>query len=276
MSKNIDRGYLCEKARNIRKTVIQMLAKAGSGHPGGSLSCVDIFTALYFHELKFDLKDPCWPDRDRFILSKGHAAPVLYAVLAEMGYLPKDELMTLRQVDSRLQGHPDCRLVPGIEMTTGSLGQGLSVANGLALGLKLDNKNSRVYVLLGDGEIQEGQVWEAAMTSAHYKIDNLTAIIDRNELQIDGHTEEIMALNPIKDKWQAFGWETFEINGHNFEEIINTFEKAKHVKGKPVMIIANTVKGKGVSFMEGKVGYHGVAPTKEEEKIALKELEEKE
>ena len=276
MSKNIDRGYLCEKARNIRKTVIQMLAKAGSGHPGGSLSCVDIFTALYFHELKFDLKDPCWPDRDRFILSKGHAAPVLYAVLAEMGYLPKDELMTLRQVDSRLQGHPDCRLVPGIEMTTGSLGQGLSVANGLALGLKLDNKNSRVYVLLGDGEIQEGQVWEAAMTSAHYKIDNLTAIIDRNELQIDGHTEEIMALNPIKDKWQAFVWETFEINGHNFEEIINTFEKAKHVKGKPVMIIANTVKGKGVSFMEGKVGYHGVAPTKEEEKIALKELEEKE
>lgn len=276
MSKPVDVNLLKEKARNIRKVVIKMLTKAGSGHPGGSLSCVDIITALYFHEMRFDPKDPYWPDRDRFILSKGHAAPVLYAVLAEIGYLPKDELMTLRQVDSRLQGHPDCRLVPGIEMTTGSLGQGLSVANGLALGLKLDKKNSRVYVLLGDGEIQEGQIWEAAMTSAHYKIDNLTAIIDRNELQIDGNTEEIMSINPVADKWEAFGWEVFEVDGHNYEDIINAFDKARHVIGKPSMIVAHTVKGKGVSFMEGKIGYHGVAPTKEEEIIALKELEQKE
>ena len=276
MAKEIDVSELNKKARKIRREVIRMLTSAGSGHPGGSLSAVDIFIALYFCEMQFDPKDPCWPDRDRFILSKGHAAPVLYAVLAEMGYFPKEELMTLRQVNSRLQGHPDCRLVPGVEMSTGSLGQGLSVANGLALGLKLDKKKSRVYVLLGDGEIQEGQVWEAAMTASHYKNDNLTAIIDRNGLQIDGHTEEIMGVDPITDKWKAFGWEVFEVDGHNIAEIAEACEKAKQVKNKPTIIVAYTVKGKGVSFMEGKLNYHGVAPTKEEEIKALKELGDKE
>jgi len=250
-----------------------MLNEAGSGHTGGSLSVVELLIALFFGKLRHDPKNPQWKERDRFVLSKGHAAPTLYAILAHCGYFPRKELFSLRKLGTRLQGHPDCKFTPGIEVPTGSLGQGLSMANGMALAARLDGLSSRVYVLLGDGEVQEGQIWEAAMTAAHYKIDNLCAILDNNRLQIDGWVSDVMNIDPLTDKWRAFGWATIEIDGHNFEEIFNALDEAEKIKGKPTIIIARTIKGKGVSFFENQAKYHGVAPTKEELERALKELE---
>jgi transketolase len=262
-----------EKARALRIEILRMLAGAGSGHTGGSLSAADIVAALYFYKMRHNPKDPKWRQRDRFILSKGHAAPVLYAALALSGYFEKSMLQTLRKLGSPLQGHPCSKLLPGVEISTGSLGQGLSIANGIALGLKMDGLNSRVYCLLGDGEIQEGQVWEAAMTAAHYKLDNLCAIIDNNGLQIDGRCCDVMYIEPIVKKWEAFGWNVVDINGHEMEAILGALDEAETVKGRPTMIVARTVKGKGVSLFEGKVKYHGLAPTPEELEVALKELQ---
>ena len=261
------------KANAVRRHVIEMVYAAGSGHPGGSLSATDMIVALYFRIMNYDPENPEWEDRDRFVLSKGHAAPALYATLAELGVFPVDELLTLRKVGSRLQGHPDMRKLPGIEASTGSLGQGLPIANGMALAAKLDRKLYNVFVMLGDGEIEEGQVWEAAMFASHYKLDNLIAFLDRNRLQIDGETEQVMSIEPIADKWKSFGWEVREINGHDFKEIIEAVVWAKQVRGKPAMIIAHTVKGKGVSFMEGSVHFHGKPPNDEEYKIAIQDLE---
>jgi transketolase len=265
---------LKEKARILRKEILKMLTEAQSGHTGGSLSAADIVTALYFYKMRHNPKDPIWKERDRFILSKGHAAPLLYAALALSGYFRKSLMTTLRKLGSPLQGHPCSKTLPGVEISTGSLGQGLSIANGIAAGLKLDELDSRVYCLLGDGEIQEGQVWEAAMTSAHYRLDNLCAFVDNNGLQIDGHCCDVMYIEPIVKKWEAFGWNVFDINGHDMEAIVHALNKAETVKDKPTMIVARTVKGKGVSFFEGKVQYHGTAPTPEELKKALKELDE--
>ncbi|ADQ45491.1 Transketolase domain-containing protein [Caldicellulosiruptor kronotskyensis 2002] len=260
-------------ATEIRKSIIIQTASAGSGHPGGSLSGVEILTYLYFVEMNIDPKNPKDPDRDRFVLSKGHASPLLYAVLAEKGFISKEELKGFRQIYSNLQGHPDMKKVPGVEMSTGSLGQGLSVANGMALAGKLDGKNYRVYVLLGDGEIQEGQIWEAAMTAAHYKLDNLTAFLDHNGLQIDGKITEVMSPEPVDEKFKAFGWHVIKIDGHDFNQIEKAVNEAKTIKGKPTIIIAETVKGKGVSFMENEVGWHGTAPNKEQAQKALEELQ---
>jgi transketolase len=265
---------LTERARNLRMEILQMLAIAGSGHTGGSLSAADIVTVLYFHTLRHDPGNPQWRERDRFILSKGHAAPVLYAALALSGYFDKDILKTLRKIGSPLQGHPCSCKLPGVEISTGSLGQGLSIANGIAMGMKMDELSSRVYCLLGDGEIQEGQVWEAAMTAAHYKLDNLCAIIDNNGLQIDGHCSDVMHIEPIVNKWEAFGWHVIDIDGHDIKAIINAFHNAEAVKGKPTMVVARTIKGKGVSFFEGKVEYHGLAPTYNELDLAIKELQQ--
>lgn len=259
-------------ARRLRRHIIEMTARAGSGHPGGSLSAVEILTSLYFKVMRHRPQEPSWPGRDRFILSKGHAAPVLYAVLAERGYLPVEELLTLRQLDSRLQGHTDRNSVPGVEMTGGSLGQGLSFAVGTALAAGLDKADYRVYALLGDGECDEGQVWEAAMAAAHYRLDNLVAIIDRNNLQLDGWTWQVMNLEPLADKWRSFGWHVLEIDGHDFRQVVGALEGARLVKGRPVAIIAHTIKGKGVSFMENNLDFHGKAPTPEETQKALKEL----
>ncbi|HHU85944.1 MAG: transketolase [Pelotomaculaceae bacterium] len=260
------------KARILRKHIIKMTCAAGSGHPGGSLSAADIVAALYFHELRLDPSRPDWPDRDRFVLSKGHAAPVLYAALAERGFFPVEELLNLRKLGSRLQGHPDMRKVPGVEMSTGSLGQGLSAANGMALAARLDRRDYRVYVLLGDGEIQEGQIWEASMAAAHYKLDNVTAFLDHNGYQIDGPVREVMSPEPVAAKWRAFGWHVIEIDGHNLSEILSALAEAKTVRGRPTMIVAETVKGRGVSFMEGQVDWHGVAPKPAERDRALAEL----
>ena len=260
------------KAKDVRRLIVQIIAKAGSGHPGGSLSATDLITALYFAVLRHDSKNPAWPDRDRFHMSKGHCCPLWYSVLAESGYFPKDELFTLRQLGSRLQGHPD-RRTPGVDVASGSLGQGLSVAVGMSLAAGIDKKDYRVYVLIGDGEAQEGNIWEAAMSAAHYSCDNLCAILDYNGFQIDGKIKDIMNLEPLIDKWQAFGWHTIEINGHNTREILEAFDGAKNIKGKPTIIIAHTIKGKGVSFMENVVDFHGRAPTREETEKALKELE---
>jgi len=267
---------LKSKANKIRKDIVRMITEAKSGHPGGSLSAVDVVTALYFKVMRHNPKDPKWEDRDRFILSKGHAAPLLYSVLAESGYFEVEELLTLRKFGSRLQGHPDMKRLPGVEISTGSLGHGLSVGNGMAIAGKLNKKGYRVYILLGDGECQEGQVWEAAMTASHYKLDNVTAILDYNGLQIDGPVKDVMHINPISNKWRAFGWYVIEINGHDFKEILDSFERVKKLKGKPSIIIAHTTKGKGVSFMENVVDFHGKAPTKEQMLQALKELEENE
>ena len=267
-----DISFLKEKAKEIRKSIVSMITEAKSGHPGGSLSATDILTALYFSEMNIDPANPKMEGRDRFVLSKGHAAPAIYATLAERGYFSKDELLTLRKFGSRLQGHPDMKKLPGIEISTGSLGQGLSVANGMALNAKIFNENYRTYIVLGDGEIQEGQIWEAAMTAAHYKLDNLCAFLDSNNLQIDGNVTEIMGVEPLDKKWEAFGWNVIKIDGHNFEEILSALEKAKECKDKPTMILAKTVKGKGVSFMENVCGFHGVAPTLEELERALAEL----
>lgn len=260
-------------ARKLRQHIIAMTCRAGSGHPGGSLSSADIITVLYFYKLRHNPKDPGWGDRDRFVMSKGHAAPVLYAALAEAGYFPVNYLKTLRQIGSSLQGHVDMLMLPGVEMSTGSLGQGLSAANGMALAAKLDKKDYRVYALLGDGECHEGQIWEAAMTAGHHKLDNLIAIVDHNKYQIDGKVEEIKGLQPLADKWKAFRFEVLSCDGHNMNSIIAALDKAEKVRGKPTVIIAETVKGKGVSFMEEKpLDYHGRAPTPEEEKKALAEL----
>ncbi|MCK9217459.1 MAG: transketolase [Firmicutes bacterium] len=261
------------KARIVRKDIINMLSEAKSGHPGGSLSAAEILVYLYFKEMNINPKDPMKEDRDRFVLSKGHGAPVLYSVLAERGYFPKNELMKLRKTVAMLQGHPDMKDTPGIDMSTGSLGQGLSAANGMALAGKLDNKSYRVFALIGDGEMQEGQIWEAAMTAAHYGLDNVIAFIDNNGLQIDGFNKDVMKVEPIKEKWEAFGWNTISIDGHDFEQIEKAVIEAKNTKGKPTAIIAKTVKGKGVSFMENEAGWHGVAPNKEQTEQALKELE---
>jgi transketolase len=263
---------LQEKAKEIRRLIIRMLGKACSGHPGGSLSATDMITALYFAVLRHDPQKPLWPDRDRFHMSKGHCCPLLYAVLAESGYFPKDRLFTLRKLGSNLQGHPD-RRTPGVEVASGSLGQGLSVALGMSLAAKLDDKDYRVYCLLGDGEIQEGNVWEAAMAASHYKCDNLCAILDYNGFQIDGKVREVMNLEPLVAKWQGFGWHTIEIDGHDLHQVLAAYEQAKNNKNKPSIIIAHTIKGKGVSFMENIVGFHGCAPTPEQVEKALKELE---
>jgi transketolase len=262
------------KANLIRRHIIKMTFAAQSGHPGGSLSYTDVITALFFKVMRHRPEDPSWEDRDKFVLSKGHAAPAYYAALAETGYFPVDELVTLRKLGSHLQGHP-CRMkTPGVEISTGSLGQGLSVANGMALASKLDRRQTRIFCLLGDGELQEGQNWEAAMLASHYKLDNITAFIDRNKMQIDGPTEQIMSLEPLGDKWRAFGWNVIEINGHDMRQILEACEKATQVMGKPTMIIAHTIKGKGVSFMEGAIAFHGKAPNADEYRIALKELGE--
>jgi transketolase len=263
---------LSETTRQVRIDILTMLNRVGSGHTGGSLSTVEILTSLYFSTMKHDPKNPKWEDRDRFVLSKGHAAPALYAVLARCGYFDPEEFKSFRRLGSPLQGHPDMNTTPGVEISTGSLGQGLSIANGMAIGLKLDKKNARVYVLMGDGEIEEGQIWEAAMSAAHYKIDNLCALLDHNGLQIDGSVREVMNIEPISDKWRSFGWHVFEVDGHDMEAILDALHKAEKIKGKPSIIICETIKGKGVSFFENKVEYHGVAPTDEELEEALKEL----
>jgi transketolase len=267
-----DIKYLKERAREMRIEILMMLEKSGSGHTGGSLSAADIVTALYFYKMKHRPDDSNWSGRDRFILSKGHAAPVLYAALALAGYFDKSLLNSLRRVGCPLQGHPSSKLLDGVEISTGSLGQGLSIANGIALGLRLDKSPSRVFCLLGDGETQEGQVWEAAMTASHYGLDNLCGFVDLNGLQIDGKCCDVMNIEPVNDKWKAFGWYTIPVDGHDMQAIVDALDEAEKVKGKPCMILAKTVKGKGVSLFEGKVEYHGVTPTKDELEIAIKEL----
>jgi len=270
---NLSAIELKEMAKKLRRHVITMIATAGSGHPGGSLSAADIITALYFKILRHKPENPQWPDRDRFILSKGHAAPILYAALAETGYFPIVELATLRKLDSRLQGHADRNFTPGVEMSAGSLGMGLSFAIGIALAARLDSKNYRTFVLLSDGECEEGQTWEAALSAAHFKLDNITAIIDYNGIQLSGRICDIMNLEPFIQKWQAFGWHTIDIDGHDLDKILSACREAEKMKGKPTVIIARTIKGKGVSFMENNVAFHGKAPTLEEAERALKELE---
>lgn len=270
--KTRDLAALTEQARQVRLDIVHMLHESGSGHPGGSLSATDLMVALFFGKMNLDPQQPLWPGRDRFVLSKGHGAPVYYAVLAHLGYFPRQELMSLRQFDSCLQGHPDCRCTPGVEVCTGSLGQGLSLANGMALANRLDNNPARVYVMLGDGELQEGQIWEAAMTAAHYKLDNMTAIVDNNRLQIDGFVSEIMNIEPLAAKWLAFGWHAIEIDGHDMAEILQALDEAEQVKGRPSVIVARTIKGKGVSIFENKAKYHGVAPSTEELEIARRDL----
>jgi len=264
---------LAEKAYRIRRHVLEMTTAAGSGHPGGSLSCVDVITALYFHVMHHDPKNPSLPDRDRFVLSKGHAAPTLYAALAECGYFPVEELKNLRKFGSILQGHPDKNRVPGVENSSGSLGNGLAIANGMALAAKIDGRLYRVYALLGDGECQEGLIWEAAMFAAHYKIDNLTAIVDRNGLQIDGPTERVMSVEPFADKWRSFGWHVIEVDGHDIPAIIGACEEAKRVRGRPTVIIAHLIKGRGVSFMEWVAGFHGKTLSPKDLEKALAELD---
>lgn len=256
-------------ALSIRKDIVKMIHKSKSGHPGGSLSCTDILTALYFDEMNIDPKNPKKEDRDRFVLSKGHAAPVLYATLAEKGFFDKEELMGLRQTGRMLQGHPDMKNIPGVDMSTGSLGQGFSVACGMAMAGKIDNASFRVYTILGDGEVQEGLVWEAAMSASHYKLDNLVAFLDYNGLQIDGETKDVMDLGTIADKFKSFGWNVVEIDGHDFDQIFASLDMARETVNKPTMIISKTIKGKGVSFMENEAGWHGNAPNDEQLQKAL-------
>lgn len=257
---------------SVRRDIVEMIYRPNSGHPGGSLSATEIVTALYFNIMNYDPKNPAWPDRDRFILSKGHACPVLYSCMARAGFFPYEELETLRQINSRIQGHPEVRKLPGIEASTGSLGQGLSIGAGLALGAKLQGKSYRTYVLTGDGELDEGQVWEAALFCGNKKIDNLLAIVDNNKQQLDGWVKDIMPLEPLADKWRAFKWEVIEIDGNDMQQVLDAFAKAEAIKGKPTVIIAHTIKGKGVSFMENNLEFHGAAPTKEQLEQALKEL----
>ena len=259
-------------AKEIRKDIIEMIYRAKSGHPGGSLSITDIITVLYWKEMNVDPANPKMPNRDRFILSKGHAAPALYGALMEKGYVDKKYVTELRKYGSPLQGHPDMKKLNGVEMSTGSLGQGLSAGNGMALASRIDKNPFRVYVALGDGELQEGQIWEAAMTTAHYKLDNVVAIVDYNNLQIDGKVSDVMEVYPIADKFRAFNWHVIEIDGHNYEQIIAAFDEARTVKGKPTVIVAKTAKGKGVSFMENNGDYHGKAPSDDEYARAMEEL----
>jgi transketolase len=263
---------LAKIARQIRRHIIEMTGAAKSGHPGGSLSAVEIVTTLYWDVMNHDPANPTMPARDRFILSKGHAAPVLYAAMAEAGYTPGDQLKTLRRIGSMYQGHPDIRFIPTLEASTGSLGQGLSLAIGMGLAAKLDGLPFRTYVMLGDGESQEGQIWEAAMFASYHKVDNVCCIVDYNRIQLDGFVKDIMDLEPLADKWRAFGWHTLEIDGHDIPAIQKAFAEAAATKGKPTVLIAHTIKGKGVSFMENNPKYHGVAPTAEEVEKALKEL----
>jgi transketolase len=258
--------------KRLRRDIVSMIGKAGSGHPGGSLSAVEIVATLFWKILRHKPADPAWNDRDRFILSKGHAAPVLYAALAECGYFPLSELATLRQLDSRLQGHADRTATPGVEMSSGSLGQGLSFATGTALAGRLDKQPWRVYALLSDGECDEGQTWEAVMAAAMFKVDNLTAIVDNNGIQLSGFNRDIMNIDPLNKKWDAFGWYVIEIDGHDLKQVLEALNTAREIKGKPTVIIAHTVKGKGVSFMENNVDFHGKAPNAEQLEKALKEL----
>lgn len=270
MAKSLDE--LKSISTEIRKDIVKMLTESASGHPGGSLSATDIMTVLFFKEMNIDPNNEKDPNRDRFVLSKGHAAPVLYSTLARRGYFPVEELSTLRKFKSRLQGHPSIQYLPGIDMSTGSLGQGVSAAVGMALAGKIDENDYRVYTLLGDGELEEGQVWEASMCAAHYKLNNLTAFIDFNGLQIDGDITKVMNPCPIDKKFEAFGWNVLVIDGHNYEEIIDAIEKAKECKDKPTAVVCKTIKGKGVSFMENQAEWHGIAPSREQCEAALKEL----
>jgi len=276
---------LSDLALKSRILILNMLTKSGSGHTGGSLSVVEILTYLYFYKMRHKVEDPAWPDRDRLVLSKGHAAPALYAALSMCGYFPRSELFKLRRLAGSLQGHPDMRRTSGVEATTGSLGQGLSIANGIALGLRLSGNRHlqkgsinrgpvpRVYAILGDGELQEGQVWEAAMSASHFRLGNVVAFVDANGLQIDGRVEDVMGLEPLTDKWKAFGWNVQEIDGHDFGQLDEAVQRAESLHdGGPNMIVARTTKGKGVSFMEGKASYHGVAPTMDELQRAMDEL----
>ncbi len=272
MNKITDISELEKKAKEIRRGIIEEVYSAKSGHPGGSLSIADVMTVLYFNEMNIDETNPKWEDRDRLVLSKGHCSPVLYSCLAERGFFDKENLKNFRKIDSNLQGHPDMNKVPGVDMTSGSLGQGLSVANGMAIAGKLDNKNYRVYAILGDGEIEEGQIWEAAMASSKYKLDNLCVIIDKNNLQIDGKTEDIMSSAPLDEKFKSFGFDVIEIDGNNILEIMKALAKAKITKNKPTCIIARTTKGKGVSFMEDKAEWHGKAPNEEQYNQAIEDL----
>ena len=272
-----DRAQLVQdlelKAKLFRREILEMTFQAGSGHPGGSMSAIDIITVLYYYVMRVDPNNPQWVDRDRFVLSKGHVCPALYTVLAEKGFFPKEALWTLRQPGSILQGHPDMRITPGVDMSTGSLGQGLSVACGMALAARLDNKDFLTYCMMGDGEIQEGNIWEGALFAAHYNLDNLIAILDKNKLQIAGFTEDIIALDPLIAKWEAFGWDVIELpDGNDIDQIIRAFDSLKSLTGKPKIIIANTIKGKGVSFMEDQPEYHGRALSASEMERARKEL----
>lgn len=259
-------------SNNVRKSIVEEVYSVQSGHPGGALSCADILTVLYFNQMNIDPEKKDDLNRDRLVLSKGHASAALYAVLAERGYFSKDELKGFRKLGSMLQGHPDMKHIPGVDMTAGSLGQGLSVANGMAISSKLDERGFRVYCIVGDGEIEEGQIWEAAMASAHYKLDNLCLVVDNNNLQIDGKVSDVMSVYPLKEKFEAFGFEVLEVDGNDIDELITVFDKAKTVKGKPTAIIAKTIKGKGVSFMEDKADWHGKAPNDEEYKTAIEDL----
>lgn len=268
----IDYGKLEQIAQNIRVNIIKSVHFAGSGHPGGSLSAAEILTVLYFHEMNIDPRQPQKADRDRFVLSKGHGAPGLYSTLAERGFFPQEELKTLRKMGSNLQGHPDMKRVSGVEMSTGSLGQGFSAAVGMALADQIDGSSRRVYTMLGDGELQEGLVWEAAMAAGHYQLDNLVVIVDWNGLQIDGKNEEVMTVAPIDEKFQSFGFHVISVDGHSLPALTDAFDQAKAVKGKPTAIIAKTSKGKGVSFMDGQAGWHGKAPNEDEAKKAVTEL----
>ena len=269
----MDKLMLMKIANEVRKDIVTAVHSAKAGHPGGSLSAADIFTYLYFEEMNIDPKDPRKPDRDRFVLSKGHTAPGLYAALAEKGFFPKEDLKTLRHTGSYLQGHPDMKSIPGVDMSSGSLGQGISTAVGMAIAAKISNDDYRVYTLLGDGEIQEGQVWEASMLAAHHKLDNLVVIVDNNNLQIDGDIREVNSPYPIDKKFEAFNFHVINIDGNDFDQIDAAFKESRTVKGKPTAIIAKTLKGKGVSFMENQAGWHGKAPNDEEYKIAMEDLE---
>lgn len=261
-------------SKNVRKNIVDMVYRASSGHPGGALSIADILVALYFKEMNVDVKNPKSENRDRLVLSKGHTCPVLYAVLCEKGFFSKDELSGFRKLNNILQGHPDMKHIPGVDMTSGSLGQGLSASVGMALAGKLDKRDYRVYCIVGDGEIEEGEIWESAMSASHYKLDNICLIVDNNNLQIDGKISDVMNSYPINEKFKSFGFNVIDIDGHNFNEIITAFENAKKVKGKPTAIIAKTIKGKGVSYMENNADWHGKAPNDEEYSIAMKEFKE--
>ena len=269
------KNSLSIRAYNIRKDVIDAVYSASSGHPGGSLSIADVLAYLYFNKMNVDPKNPKDPDRDRFVLSKGHCAPALYGVLAEKGYFPKEDVKTFRKTSSYLQGHPDMKGVPGVDMSTGSLGQGICAANGMALAAKIDGKAYRVYTILGDGELEEGQVWEAAMFAAHYKLDNVTAFVDFNGLQIDGDITKVMNPTPIDRKFEAFGWHVIHIDAHNFDEIDAAVTEAEQTKGQPTMILLHSIKGKGVSFMENNYEWHGMAPNQDQYEQAITELDAK-